>query len=347
VHVRVPAPALFLFLFPFAALAMKRDAAPMPGAHARMMTSVVLALALVACLGAPRPDAPRMDGPRVRVLGSAQDGGLPHAGCACDRCEAAAHDGGRLVASLALLTDDGPVLVDATPDIREQLRALADVTPTERGRVDRKPVSAILLTHAHMGHYSGLLQLGFEALNAERIPVYATPKMNAFLRDNAPWDQLVDLGNIELHDLPAGGSVVLGGVTVSAFEVPHRNEYADTVGFRFTGARNSVVYIPDTAPWDRWPVAPESVLQGADVALVDGTFFSLDELPGRSIEDTGHPLMLDTVERFAPMVHADELAIVFTHLNHSNPAVDPQSDATRRLRARGFEVVREGREFPL
>jgi pyrroloquinoline quinone biosynthesis protein B len=301
--------------------------------------------AFTACLGDPRAERQATaDGLRVRVLGSAQDGGLPHAGCSCVRCEAAAAGRGRLVASLALLTADGPVLVDATPDIREQLRMLADVRSGAPGRVDRRPLAAILLTHAHMGHYGGLLHLGFEAVNAERIPVYATPAMNAFLRDNAPWDQLVALGNVELHDLPPGGSVALGGVTVSAFAVPHRNEYADTVGYRFTGPRGTVVYIPDTAPWDRWSVPPESVLDGADVAIVDGTFHSADELPGRSVESTGHPLMLDTLDRFAGDT---ETAFYFTHLNHSNPAVDPRSEEARGIAARGFEVVREGTEFRL
>lgn len=299
-------------------------------------------------MGTPRPEVrSHVEGPRVRVLGSAQDGGLPHAGCSCEHCEAAAAgDGRRLVASLALLTDIGPVLVDATPDIREQLRMLADVGSDERGRVDRKPLAGILLTHAHMGHYTGLMHLGFEAVNAERVGVWATPAMNAFLRDNAPWDQLVELGNVELHDLAPGSAVTLGGVEITAFEVPHRNEFADTVGFRFAGPRSTIVYIPDTAPWDRWRVAPESLLRDADVAIVDGTFFSLDELPGRSVESTGHPLMLDTLERFASLQRGG-VDFAFTHLNHSNPAVDARSKASRMLRARGFEVVREGSEFPL
>ena len=275
-----------------------------------------------------------------------QDGGLPHAGCSCERCEAAARHDPRYVASLAVVTADGPILVDATPDIRAQLRLLADVGPPATGRVDRRPLAGILLTHAHMGHYTGLVHLGYEAMHAQGIPLYATPKMNAFLRANAPWDQLVHKGEVVLHDLAPGSTVTLGGVEVSAFEVPHRNEYADTVGFRFAGPRQRIVYIPDTAPWSQWTAPLGAVLDTADVAIVDGTFYSLDELPGRDVTSTGHPLMLDTMRRFAPRVAAG-LSVHFTHLNHSNPALSPSTDAARALADAGFGVVWEGAEFVL
>jgi len=291
-------------------------------------------------------------GPRLLVLGSAQDGGLPHAACSCPRCEAARRDPqrARQISSLAVLlpTDRRVILVDATPDIRVQLDALRDVRSPPAGRVDRAPVDGVLLTHAHLGHYTGLAFFGFEALHTRDLPVWCTPAMAAFLRDNGPWSQLVALGNIALHELVPGAALALGdGVTVTPIRAPHRDEYADTVGFVFAGPRTRVLYVPDTDSWTRWSPPIEELLRTVDVALLDGTFYSLDELPGRAVSTIGHPLIADSMERFAPLVTTGAPAIHFTHLNHSNPAVDADGAVGRAIASRGFHVVTDGAEFEL
>jgi pyrroloquinoline quinone biosynthesis protein B len=303
-------------------------------------------LALVAACPAERPPAP--SGSRLRVLGIAQDGGLPHAGCTCSRCGAARTDPTRAahVASLALVGEGGVVLVDATPDLRAQLDALADVRDAPAGAVDRAPVDGVLLTHAHIGHYLGLAFLGFEAIHAQAVPVWATPRMGALLREHAPWRQLVEQREIDLRPLEPGTPLRLGDVTVTAFAVPHRDEYSDTVGYRFEGPRRTVVYVPDTEPWSRWPTPIEDALAGADVALLDGTFYSPDELPGRPVESIGHPLVVETMDRLAPLVDRG-LVVYFTHLNHSNPALDPDSAERRAIETRGFRVLAQGTELPL
>jgi len=309
----------------------------------------LLALAIAVIAGCPAAPTPSADhGARLRVLGIAQDGGVPHAGCTCERCERARHDPYRraYVASVALVCDGHAYVVDATPDFAAQLDALADVRAPPRGRVDRSPVDGVLLTHAHVGHYLGLAQLGFEVMHAEATPVWATPRMAEFLRDNAPWAQLVDKQEIALFELAPGTSVSLCGVVVTPFAVPHRDEYSDTVGFRFVGPRSTVVYLPDTEPWERWSAPVEEVLAGVDTLLVDGTFFSGDELPGRAPSTIGHPLMLDTIDRLAPRVAAG-MRVSFIHLNHSNPALDPGSSARRSIEARGFAVAHQGMELPL
>jgi pyrroloquinoline quinone biosynthesis protein B len=293
-------------------------------------------------------------GPRVRVLGIAQDGGLPHAACRCDRCEAARHDPSRAsgVASLGIIDptqgEGGVFLVDATPDIISQLTLLADVRDAPLGRVDRTPIDGVLLTHAHMGHYLGLAHLGFEAVSVKGLPVWASQTMVAFLGDNAPWEQLVTTGGIVPKAVAPGQPWPLTErITVQALSVPHRAEYTDTLGYRITGPNQTLLYIPDCSPWHAWETPLEEALTGVDVALLDATFYSGDELPGRDLSKIGHPLVVDTMDRLQSRVDAGTLEVWFIHLNHSNPALDPQSAAHAEVTRRGFGVAHAGLELLL
>src|SRR5688572_14807675 len=215
-----------------------------------MRALVVVALLLLAGQpptpqAAPGPDAtPIPGGVRVVALGTAQDGGLPHASCSCGRCEAARRDPARrrLVASLAVLAGDRAFLIDATPDVREQLDRVAALRSRPRGAVDRAPLDGVLLTHAHIGHYLGLAFFGFEAVHTRELPVYATPRMSEFLRAHAPWSQLVGIGNVVLRQTPAGAAYELApGLTVTPLAVPHRDELSDTVGYLLRGPRRTLL----------------------------------------------------------------------------------------------------------
>lgn len=324
--------------------------------------SLVLAAALVACGPPPAPEhvaPPAPTDPALHVLGTAQDGGLPHAACSCERCARARADPthARRVASVGVVADGQAWLFDATPDLPAQLDRLAGATQRPRGAVDRAPLAGLFLTHAHMGHYLGLAWLGFEAVHTAGTPVYASPRMADFLEHNAPWDQLVRLGNIAVHPLreplrPAGPPApveLADGVRVTPLAVPHRAEYTDTLGFVITGPHATVLYVPDSAPWSQWSPPLPDVLAAhrVDLALLDGSFFSADELPGRDIATLEHPLMRETMDLLQPLVDANKLRVVFTHLNHSNPAVDPDSPAARELSRRGFEVAVDGLVLPL
>lgn len=293
--------------------------------------------------------------PRLIILGSAQDGGVPHAGCHCRRCTAARRDPGQrhLVASLGLVlpSKNELYLVDATPDLPAQLELLA---PAKYGgesppdRVDRSFLAGVLLTHAHIGHYLGLAQLGFEVMHAPGVAVHATPRMAAFLRNNGPWSQLVRLKEIELRETPPGGTVELGdGVSFTSFAVPHRDEYSDTVAYLLKGPRRKVLYVPDTDRWATWSKPLTEVLAEVDVALLDGTFYSGDELPGRDVSQIPHPPIKDTMDLLEPLVKAGKLEVRFIHLNHSNPALEPDAEARHTLEKRGFRVAKEGEEIEL
>jgi pyrroloquinoline quinone biosynthesis protein B len=257
---------------------------------------------------------------------------------------------GSLIASLALVLPESRevFLIDATPDIRRQLDALRDVRTLPDDRVDRHPIDGVFLTHAHIGHYLGLAFLGFEAVHSEGLPLWATSRMAAFLTANGPWSQLVSLGNVALRPLRAEEPVELAaGVRITSFEVPHRDELSDTVGFLVAGPRRSVLYVPDTDKWATWRPPLLQRLSGVDVALVDGSFFSAAELPGRSVEEIGHPMIGTTMDLLQDRVDAGDLEVYFIHLNHSNPALLPDSDARREIERRGFHVAVDGLEIAL
>jgi pyrroloquinoline quinone biosynthesis protein B len=254
------------------------------------------------------------------------------------------------VASLGLVVPDADevFLVDATPDITAQLAMLDGPREAPNGRVDRAPVDGVFLTHAHMGHYLGLAHLGFEAVSTREVPVWGTERMVKFLKTHAPWQQLVRLGNITPLPVRDGKPVpITARVRVIPYQVPHRAEYTDTVAYVFEGPDRRVLYLPDCHPWHRWPTAMEKLLADVDVALLDGTFFSGDELPGRDLSKIGHPLMVDTMDRLQARVDAGELQVYFIHLNHSNPALDPDSEARRMAESRGFFVARDGLDISL
>lgn len=299
---------------------------------------------LSACAAAPA------SGPRLRILGIAQDGGLPHAACDCERCEAAREDPSRAspVASVAVITPERDVwIVDATPDLPRQLDMLADVRTRAPGRVDRSPLTGILLTHAHMGHYLGLAHLGYEAISADPTPVHASARMVEFLQSNAPWDQLVRLGQITPHIATPGHVIDLGGgVEAEPLLVPHRGEYTDTFAWYLSGPNKRALYVPDTDPWAKWTTSIDTALAGVDLLLLDGTFYSRAELPDRDVSEIGHPLITDSMDRLAERVAAG-LQVWFIHLNHGNPALEQNSPQRREIEARGFEIARVGREFEL
>jgi pyrroloquinoline quinone biosynthesis protein B len=252
------------------------------------------------------------------------------------------------VASLGIIDGEAVFLVDATPDIVDQLALLDDVRKAPLGRVDREPLDGVLLTHAHMGHYLGLAHLGFEAVSVKGLAVWASQTMVDFLGTHAPWEQLVTTGGIVPQAvIPGEPWALTERVTVVAIPVPHRDEYTDTLGFRITGPRQTLLYIPDCHPWHRWETPVEEALEGVDVALLDATFYSGEELPGRDLSKIGHPLIVDTMDRLQSRVDAGALRVYFVHLNHSNPALDPASPARATITRRGFGVAHAGLELAL
>ncbi|MFQ5791841.1 MAG: MBL fold metallo-hydrolase, partial [Acidobacteriota bacterium] len=233
------------------------------------------------------------------------------------------------------------------PDFREQLHLLDEVVPV----VASPGLDGIFLTHAHMGHYTGLMFLGFESIGADAVPVYAMPKMASYLESNGPWDQLVRYHNIALRRLSDRIAVSLNGrLTVTPFLVPHRQEYSEVAGFRIEGPRRSVVFIPDIngwEEWDDWGTRVEEVIAATDVAYLDGSFFAHGEIPGRDMSGFPHPLISDSMRRFSTLPAEEKGKIRFIHLNHTNPVLRPGSDARREVETAGFHIAEELERMPL
>ena len=285
--------------------------------------------------------------PFVLVLGVAQDAGVPQAG---------SHDHPaweepslRRRASCLALVDPANGrrwLFDATPDFREQLYRLHQAAPLEGE--GRSVLDGIFLTHAHIGHYTGLMMLGHEALGARGVPVHAMPRMAEFLRTNGPWSQLVRYQNIELRELGAGRVVELGGgLEVTPFLVPHRQEFSEVVGFRIEGPGRRVIFIPDIDRWEDWDQDLEKVLVGVDAAYLDGTFYANGEIPGRDMSGFPHPMITTTMDRLGHLAPEERAKVRFIHLNHTNPALRPESEERREVMRRGFRLAEEGERFGL
>jgi pyrroloquinoline quinone biosynthesis protein B len=283
--------------------------------------------------------APPPEGPYVVVLGNAQDGGYPQAGTKPG--PAWEPERRRYAASLGIVDPETGErwLVEATPDFREQLHLLDTAAPA-----DEVPgLAGILLTHAHVGHYAGLIHLGREVMGTRGIPVFAMPRMREYLATNGPWEQLVRLGNIELRPLEDGVPLHLNQrITITPFRVPHRDEYSETVGFRIQGPTRTVLFLPDIDKWERWEEGGtriQDVVAGVDVAYVDGTFFADGEIPGRPMSEIPHPFMVETIERFRDVPASERGKIRFIHLNRTNPALFPDSDERRAVLEAGFRVA--------
>jgi pyrroloquinoline quinone biosynthesis protein B len=319
------------------------------GRAARILAMLVLA-GLPAAAADTAPPAPRVT---AVVLGVAQDGGVPHLGCDRACCLEARRDPARAhrVASLGLIQEQTGApprlfLVDATPDMRSQIDSLQQAAGSP-ARPPGLPVDGVLLTHAHIGHYTGLMYLGKESMAARAVPVHATARMIGFLAGNSPWRRLIERGQITPHAIAAGGVLALApGLSITPLRVAHREEDSDVVGFLVAGPSRRLLYIPDIDAWERWDQDIASLVRQADVALLDGTFFSGDELPGRSMEDIPHPFVRSTVDRLAAVVGPAH-RVVFVHMNHGNPLLRPGSNEQRDVQARGFELAADGMRFPL
>ncbi|MGE3173061.1 MAG: MBL fold metallo-hydrolase [Planctomycetota bacterium] len=308
------------------------------------------ALVLSACAVAPAAPEPTSasNGLDLVVLGTAQDGGLPHFGCDRPCCTAARRDGRVLWPSCLGVVDRDSgqlLLVEATPRVEEQVALLHQVAGAhDRGR---RPVDAVLLTHAHIGHYLGLALFGREVASTPGVPVYCSPRMAGFLRGHGPWQQLVGLEQIALHEvLPRTPFAPLSGLQVTAIPVPHRDEFSDTMAFVLRGPRRAVLFVPDIDAWDRAPGLLDELLAGVDVAYVDGTFFDGSELPDRDLAEIRHPLMTDTMRRLAAFARERPGAVRFLHLNHTNPALHDAA-VRARVEAAGFGMAARGERVEL
>ncbi len=271
---------------------------------------------------------------QIIILGSGQDAGIPHTGCYCDICSKARKDVKyrRLGPSIAILDEKEGFcyLIDASPDFKYQL----DMIREQVNKIKRKgriPISGILLTHAHLGHCSGLWHLGKEAVEEKNLPVFCTSKMEQFLQSNYPFSLLVQRNNIELREITPDEEFELDGFKCVPIQVPHRNEAVDCVGYLIKSNKRTI-YLPDV---DYWTDRVIDEIKTSDIAIIDGTFYSKDEIS--RFDDVPHPPIEDTIE----LLRDVDTEIYFTHINHTN-AINKDGMEREYIESKGFKIAYDG-----
>lgn len=284
--------------------------------------------------------APILAAENIVVLGIAQDAGYPQAGCQKSCCQK--HYDGHLpkqkVSCISIVdtASQSYWIIDATPDFKEQLQFLEE-------SYSGYNLQGIFLTHAHVGHYTGLMHLGREIMGADNIPVYAMPKMKSFLENNGPWSQLVTLDNIDIIEMKDEEVINLNDrISINPFIVPHRDEFSETVGFKIKGSNKSALFIPDIDKWEKWSKDINEEIKSVDHALLDGSFFKNGEIPGRDMSLIPHPFMEESISLFEKLNEDERSKISFIHFNHTNPVIDTKSAAYSEVVNNNMRVAHEG-----
>lgn len=282
----------------------------------------------------------------VTVLGIAQDAGYPHIGCKKECCLDYYQGKFRKqkVVSLGLVDKENNQkwLFEATPDITTQLANLSQNHLKTSSLID-----GIFLTHAHIGHYSGLMYFGREALGQKGTKVYVMPKMKTFLRNNGPWNQLINLRNIELIDINKDSTIQVNNtLKVTPFLVPHRDEYSETVGYKIESKQKTILFIPDINKWQKWNKNIVEEVKKVDYAFLDATFFKEGEV-NRPMAEIPHPFISETINIFKNESFTIKNKVIFIHFNHTNPALQNVSEEKKALEKLGFQFAYEGMKIPL
>lgn len=281
------------------------------------------------------------DKPFMVVLGIAQDAGYPQAGQQKE-WDLVRSRQAEIQHAVALGLID-PVskqrwLFEATPDFNIQLSKMDQFSSTES-----YPYDGIFITHGHIGHYTGLIHLGREAMGASNVPVYTMPGMKRFLSTNGPWSQLVALSNIKLKDISNAVPTRLNErISVTPLQVPHRDEFTETVGFLIDVEGKQLLFIPDIDKWEKWDQDITEIIQQVDYALLDGSFFKNGEIPGRDMSEIPHPFVEESMRLFEKLSETDKAKVHFIHFNHTNPIIFKDSPEYKEVIERGFHVASDG-----
>lgn len=281
----------------------------------------------------------------IYILGNTQDAGVPHIGCDSEFCQNNYESINYFYStSIAVvdLANNKYILFEATPDITRQLNKISN----DLFQKFTLPES-VYLSHAHIGHYSGLMYFGRESLGAKNINVRTLPRMTDFLKNNGPWSQLININNIELQKIDFNSSLSsLNNITIKPIQVPHRDEYSETAGFIIQGKTKKALFIPDIDKWKKWNENLEEIIYKYDYLLLDATFYDEKEI-NRDINEIPHPLVIETIQLLDHLPIDQKNKIYFIHMNHTNMMLDPESKLSRVVNQKGFKIARVGQKLYL
>ena len=263
----------------------------------------------------------------IVILGTVQDAGSPQIACKKSCCADLFINTNedRQVTSLGLIDSENhkTYMFEATPNIVTQMKMLTNYA----SKSDREFVDGIFLTHAHIGHYTGLMYLGKEAVDSNNMPIYVMPRMKKFLSKNGPWSQLISRENVLLEEMQNEKPVTLSKtIQVTPILVPHRDEYSEAVGYRINGPKKSALFIPDIDKLEKWDKNIVDEVKKVDYAFLDATFYSGKEINNRDISEIPHPFVIESYETFEGLNKKDKSKIIFIHFNHTNPLLNPDSE---------------------
>ena len=127
--------------------------------------------------------------------------------------------------------------------------------------------------------------------------------------------------------------------------VPHRDEFSETVWYNIIGPNESLIYIPDIDKWEKWDHDIRFWVESNSYALLDGTFYYDGEVPNRNMSEIPHPFIIESLNYFSDLLKRNQKKIYFIHLNHTNPAMNENSAASRNIIHNGFNTARAGMRF--
>jgi len=279
----------------------------------------------------------------IYILGTAQDGGYPHANCTDKCCRKAWNNNSlhRYPSCIAIIDISRKKywLLDITPEIKKQIHILEQFGCTLEG---------VFITHAHIGHYTGLFNLGLEIMNLNNIPIYVMPKMKNFLINNSQTNHLIENDNICLIDLFEDKAININDdLSVTPFDVPHRNELSETVGFKVQSQKKSIIYLPDIDSWYNWDDKLIKLVKLNDVLFLDGTFYNKNEVKQRDISKIPHPEIIATMNILSGLDVKFKNRVHFIHLNHTNNVINLDSEEYEKVIKNGFCISQEQQIFNL
>jgi len=281
----------------------------------------------------------------IYILGNTQDAGLPHIGCQHKFCQDNFDKYDQyFVTSIAVVDSDlrKYIMFEATPDITYQLNNLNNSIFQEFLLPE-----SLYITHAHIGHYTGLMYFGREALGSKNLLVKVLPKMSEFLKSNGPWNQLVNINNIEIQKLNFGESNnELTNISVTPIKVPHRDEYSETAGYVIQGKNKKALFLPDIDKWEKWDKNLVHLTEEFDYLLLDATFYDSKEI-NRDINEIPHPLVTETMSLLDNLSSELKVKVYFIHMNHTNLMLDPESELSKLVESKGFNIARLGQKLNL
>ena len=297
---------------------------------------------------------------RIIVLGSAAGGGFPQWNCRCPTCSLAWAGDPRVVprsqSGLAVSADGAAwVLVNASPDLRQQILATPALHPAEGRR--HTPVSAVVLTNGDVDHVAGLLTLR----ERQAFALHASPSLHAML-DADPVFAVLDRGLVTRHVTALDRVSDIAGLAVTPFAVPGKvplfleageveigRETDMTVGLDIRAGGRRAVHVPGCAA-----VTPALIdrIAGADLLLFDGTTFTDDEMPRLGLSPKtaarmGHVAMSGPEGSLARLAGAAVRAKVYVHINNTNPALVTGSPERAAVEAAGWRLAEDGMEITL